>query len=64
MGVERRKRILAAATENFARAGYLGTSMADIARDVGLTGPGLMHYFPEHIAADLRRDRLFVRFEE
>ncbi|MGV1033837.1 MAG: TetR/AcrR family transcriptional regulator [Microbacteriaceae bacterium] len=46
VGIERRERILAAATENFAREGYLGTSMADIARDVGLTSPGLMHYFP------------------
>lgn len=46
VGVERRERILTAATVNFAREGYLGTSMADIARDVGLTSPGLMHYFP------------------
>lgn len=59
MGVERRKRILAAATENFARAGYLGTSMADIARDVGLTGPGLMHYFPtkQHLLVEVAEHR-------
>ena len=46
VGIERRERILVAATENFAREGYFRASMADIARDVGLTSPGLMHYFP------------------
>ncbi|NEM91960.1 TetR/AcrR family transcriptional regulator [Galbitalea soli] len=44
-GRARRERILDAATENFARQGYHRTSMARIAQDVGLTGPGLAHHF-------------------
>lgn len=46
VGIERRERIITAATENFAREGYFRASMAEIARDVGLSSPGLMHYFP------------------
>lgn len=46
VGRERRERILDAATERFTQAGYGATSLADIARDVGLTTPGLTHHFP------------------
>ncbi|BCY09159.1 TetR/AcrR family transcriptional regulator [Actinoplanes sp. L3-i22] len=46
VGRARREQILDAATANFASLGYTQTSMARIAQDVGLTGPGLMHYFP------------------
>ncbi|WP_436535835.1 TetR/AcrR family transcriptional regulator [Actinoplanes sp. HUAS TT8] len=46
VGRARREQILDVATANFATLGYAQTSMARIASDVGLTGPGLMHYFP------------------
>jgi len=46
VGRERRERILDVATERFATEGYSQTSLADIARAVGLTTPGLKHYFP------------------
>lgn len=46
VGIERRERILDAAMTRFAESGYSRTSLADIARDVGLTGPGLKHHFP------------------
>ncbi|MFH8252024.1 TetR/AcrR family transcriptional regulator [Microbacterium sp. B2969] len=45
VGRERRERILDAAQRRFRDAGYAATSLADIARDVGLTTPGVKHHF-------------------
>ncbi|MFI9509623.1 TetR/AcrR family transcriptional regulator [Nocardia sp. NPDC052566] len=43
---ERREAILQAAMEVIAERGYRGTSLAAVAERVGLTQPGLLHYFP------------------
>jgi AcrR family transcriptional regulator len=61
VGRARREQILDIATEKFAQLGYYHTSMANIAADVGLTGPGLNHHFPtkQHLlvaVADRRFD--------
>lgn len=37
---------MAAAAERFASAGYHSTSLAAVARDVGITQEGVLHYFP------------------
>ena len=63
VGRARREQILDSAIEHFASAGYHRTSINQIARDVGLTGPGLMHHFPtkQHLllaVADRRFDLL------
>jgi AcrR family transcriptional regulator len=42
----RRSEIVDAAMTLFAGEGYRGTSLASIAETVGLTLPGLLHYFP------------------
>jgi AcrR family transcriptional regulator len=42
-----RRRILEAATTQFAEGGYHETSLAAVARDVGITTPSLLHYFPD-----------------
>ena len=44
-GVERRRAIVAAATEHFAREGYRGTGIAAIAREAGVTTGGVLHHF-------------------
>lgn len=44
-GVERRRAIVDAATELFARFGYHDTSLADIARDVGIARSAIAHHF-------------------
>ena len=44
-GVRTRRAILAAAIGRFARDGYRATSVADVARDAGLTPPGVYAYF-------------------
>ncbi|WP_171013229.1 TetR/AcrR family transcriptional regulator [Microbacterium sp. 2FI] len=61
-GRDRRERILDAATRRFADGGYAQTSLADIARDVDVTGPGLKHHFPskEHLLLAIA-ERRFVR---
>lgn len=41
-----REKIIQAAIEFFARQGFRGAKMADIARAAGLTEPGLLHHFP------------------
>ncbi|HEV7722977.1 MAG TPA: TetR/AcrR family transcriptional regulator [Iamia sp.] len=44
-GVERRRAIVAAATEHFAREGYRGTGIAAIAKAAGVTTGGVLHHF-------------------
>jgi AcrR family transcriptional regulator len=44
-GRERRDAILAAANEMFATRGFRGTSLATIAKRVGVSEPGLLHHF-------------------
>jgi AcrR family transcriptional regulator len=46
VGRARRDAILDAATTHFTRSGYAQTPMAQIAADVGITEPGLLHHFP------------------
>lgn len=46
VGVARRQQILEASRDLFGLQGYRGASMRDIAGKVGLTLPGLLHYFP------------------
>ncbi|MEV7184611.1 TetR/AcrR family transcriptional regulator [Kitasatospora sp. NPDC093102] len=45
VGDERRSRILDAAVEHFAQWGFHATSLARIAKDVGITQGGLLHHF-------------------
>jgi AcrR family transcriptional regulator len=45
-GAESRDAILLAASQQFARHGYRGTSLASIAEAAGLSQPGLLHHFP------------------
>lgn len=44
---ERAREVLAAAAACFARAGYRGASMGDIAREAGLSVGALYRYFPD-----------------
>ncbi|WP_320194518.1 TetR/AcrR family transcriptional regulator [Agrobacterium rosae] len=48
-GALRREAILAAAMQHFAKDGYQSASFASIAADVGLSLPGLLHYFPTKV---------------
>lgn len=48
-GEERREAILRAAMARFAEDGFQNASFAAIAQDVGLTLPGLIHYFPTKV---------------
>lgn len=45
-GELRRQQILEAASRIFARDGFGTASIAEVAAEVGLTLPGLLHYFP------------------
>ncbi|MCU1640476.1 MAG: TetR/AcrR family transcriptional regulator [Nocardia sp.] len=45
-----RERILRAALEAFAERGYAGTSLTAVAKRAGLSGPGLLHHFPDKCA--------------
>jgi AcrR family transcriptional regulator len=58
-GVVRREEILTAALDVFSREGYRGTSLRDIARQVGVSLPGLMHYFEskEHLLTAILQKR-------
>jgi AcrR family transcriptional regulator len=58
-GVVRREEILTAALDVFSREGYRGTSLRDIARQVGVSLPGLMHYFEskEHLLTAVLQKR-------
>ncbi|EJT02466.1 TetR/AcrR family transcriptional regulator [Rhizobium sp. CCGE 510] len=48
-GEARRVEILTAAMRRFADDGYQNAPIADIARDVGLSLPGLLHHFPTKV---------------
>lgn len=65
-GVARRQEILRVALAVFAREGYRGTSLREVAREVGVSLPGLMHYFEskEHLFAAILRERDAVDYEE
>ncbi|MEV5828188.1 TetR/AcrR family transcriptional regulator [Spirillospora sp. NPDC052242] len=54
----RRAELLAAAAELFARRGYHGTSIGDVGRAVGLTGPALYRHFrgKEAVLAEMLLD--------
>jgi len=52
-GLRRRREILLAAMDVFARRGYRNASIREIAEEVGLTQAGLLHYFPS-------KEELFV----
>lgn len=58
-GVERRRAIIDAAIEQFAQNGYRGTSIADIAEQVGITNGGVLHHFPskEALLVEVIRQR-------
>src|SRR4051812_19158559 len=61
-GQWRRDRILAATIRLVARNGGRGTSLAEIAREAGVTQQGLLHYFSSkdallHAALDVRDQR-------
>jgi len=63
----RRMALLDAATEVFARDGYLGASMRDVADIAGITTVGLLHHFPNKVALlramlDRRDERVVERF--
>ncbi|MEF2074584.1 TetR/AcrR family transcriptional regulator [Consotaella aegiceratis] len=45
-GRQRREEILDAAMRIYSRDGYENASIANIAKEVGLSLPGLLHYFP------------------
>jgi AcrR family transcriptional regulator len=46
---DRTEEILKTATRLFSEKGFRGTSLASIAVEVGLTEPGLLHYFPTKV---------------
>ncbi|MEN8242602.1 MAG: TetR/AcrR family transcriptional regulator [Chloroflexota bacterium] len=46
---DRTEEILQAATRLFSEQGFRGTSLATIAEEVGLTQPGLLHYYPSKV---------------
>ncbi|RUR01896.1 TetR/AcrR family transcriptional regulator [Labedella endophytica] len=58
-GVARREEILTAALDVFSREGYRGTSLREVAKQVGVSLPGLMHYFEskEHLLTAILQKR-------
>ena len=54
-----REKIIQSATEAFARKGFRGAKMADIARAADLTEPGLLHHFPSktHLLMEVLKER-------
>jgi AcrR family transcriptional regulator len=48
-GASRREEILSAAMRRFAEDGYQSAAIGDIARDVGLSLPGLLHHYPTKV---------------
>lgn len=66
--LEKKTRLLSAAIKVFARAGYSGASMNDIAAEAGLTKPTLYYHFPSKealFAAMMKapRDRMALALE-
>lgn len=49
-GEARRREILQAAMELFARGGFNSVSLGDVAKQVGITQAGILHYFPSKAA--------------
>jgi len=49
-GRSSRARIVEVALEHFAAHGYRGTSLARIAKEAGLSQPGILHHFPTKAA--------------
>ncbi|TGD13583.1 TetR/AcrR family transcriptional regulator [Brevibacterium sp. S111] len=62
VGRRRRDRIVDVATAKFTEGGYSRTSLAEIAREVGLTTPGLTHHFPtkQHLLLAVADRRLNI----
>lgn len=58
-GVERRRAIVEAAIQHFAREGYRGTGIAAIAEAAGVTTGGLLHHFgsKEGLLVEVLRER-------
>jgi AcrR family transcriptional regulator len=54
-----REKIIQAATEFFARRGFRGAKLADIAKAANLTEPGLLHHFPSktHLLMEVLKER-------
>jgi AcrR family transcriptional regulator len=54
-----REKIIQAATEFFAKQGFRGAKMADIAKAANLTEPGLLHHFPSktHLLMEVLKER-------
>src|ERR1700754_2023064 len=60
-GRARREQVLDAAMRGFASQGYRGASIAAIAEEVGLSEPGLLHYFSSKAALLLATLEFFQR---
>ncbi|MBF4461344.1 MULTISPECIES: TetR/AcrR family transcriptional regulator [unclassified Rathayibacter] len=58
-GIARRQEILRVALDVFAREGYRGTSLREVARRCEMSLPGLMHYFEskEHLLTAILQKR-------
>ncbi len=60
--LQRKEQVIHAAIRFFGQYGYHGARLADIAREAGVTEPGLLHHFPskEHLFMEVlaERDRL------
>lgn len=65
----RRREILVAAEKVFARKGFRGSTMGDVAQEVGFTQPALYRYFPSKHALfmqtlGLRQEEIAARYGE
>ena len=61
-----REKIIRSAMESFARNGFRGAKMADIAQAANLTGPGLLHHFPSktHLLMEVLKERDRIHKEQ